>query len=322
MRRWANMPQNTFARFKLLKRSYTLLIIPPRGAETRSVRLPYWLLGISGILVVLLVLAVVVGCVNYYQGREERAELGRLRSLTRRQQENLAELQKKARSAEKYLQDVSELERRIWEKAGIQQSGGYTSRAGSDSAARLRISLIGASRGDEGTDAGEVGSALEATIHDAIKMRDSLLRLEDDLAARMQFLEAFPDTMPVAGEISSCFGYRQSPFGRRRSEFHDGLDLAASYGTPVGAAGEGEVVFAGYRQGYGRTVEISHGYRYRSSYSHLSRILVKTGERVQKGEAIGLVGSSGRSTGPHLHFMVEKDGILIDPLTVLGKTLH
>ncbi|NPV29413.1 MAG: M23 family metallopeptidase [Firmicutes bacterium] len=146
-----------------------------------------------------------------------------------------------------------------------------------------------------------------------------LERLERDLDAHFKYLAALPDHWPVRGEITSTFGPRRSPFGGRRSEFHDGIDLAAPWGAPVAAAGDGVVVFTGYRPGYGRTVVISHGYGYRTSYSHVSRYLVETGARVKKGEAIALVGSSGRSTGPHLHFMVEKDGALIDPLRLLRK---
>lgn len=314
------MPQNLFARGKqYLKRPFILLIVPPRGAQTRSVRFPCWLLALSGFLLFLLLATVVVDCVRYYRMRGERAELARLRNVNNKQQERLAELQKQARSAERYLQEVRDLEQRIREKAGLRPGGGYTSRSGNKSGDRMRLSLFGASFDDQNAGPEEVGSALEATIRDAVNTRDSLQRLEEDLDARLKYLAALPDRMPVSGEISSYFGYRSSPFRRRSSEFHDGLDLAASYGTPVRAAGEGVVVFTGYRSGYGRTVEISHGYGYRSSYCHLSRALVKTGDHIEKGQILGLVGSSGRSTGPHLHFMIEKGGVLVDPLSVLAK---
>lgn len=314
------MPQSLFARGKqYLKRPFTLLIVPPRGAQTRSVRFPCWLLSLSGFLLFLLLATTIVACIRYYYMRGERAELARLRAVNKKQQEQLAELQMQARSAERYLQEVRDLEQRIREKAGLRQGGGYSSRSGSKSGERMRWSLFGASLGDQNAGPEQVGAALNAAVRDAVEARDSLQRLEEDLDARLKYLAALPDRMPVSGEISSYFGYRSSPFRRRGSEFHDGLDLAASGGTPVRAAGDGVVVFAGYRAGYGRTVEISHGYGYRSSYCHLSRALVKTGDHIKKGQILGLVGSSGRSTGPHLHFMIEKDGVLVDPLSVLAK---
>lgn len=130
-------------------------------------------------------------------------------------------------------------------------------------------------------------------------------------------MAAKPNRWPVRGSITSNFGYRKNPFGGRSREFHDGLDIAAPHGTPVRAAGDGKVIFAGYRYGYGLMVSISHGYGYISHYGHNSRITVRVGERVKKGEIIARIGSTGRSTGPHVHFMIDKNGRRINPLKVL-----
>ncbi len=118
---------------------------------------------------------------------------------------------------------------------------------------------------------------------------------------------------PVAGRITSRFGYRIHPiFGVRR--FHTGIDLAAPYGTLVKAADGGQVVQAGYFGGYGYSVMLYHGGGFATWYAHLSSINVSVGQFVQRGQVIGLVGSTGWSTGPHLHFEVRINGVAQNPL--------
>jgi murein DD-endopeptidase MepM/ murein hydrolase activator NlpD len=121
--------------------------------------------------------------------------------------------------------------------------------------------------------------------------------------------------LPVHGRLTSGFGERFHPIlGYRR--FHAGLDLAASAGTPIVAAADGRVVGAGWRGGYGQEVQISHAGGVDTLYGHMSRIAAHAGELVHKGQVIGYVGSTGLSTGPHLHFEVTKNGRPINPTTV------
>lgn len=123
--------------------------------------------------------------------------------------------------------------------------------------------------------------------------------------------------VPVAGGITSDFGWRTHPItGDQR--FHEGIDIGAAYGTPVGAAGAGTVTMAGWNGGYGNTVMIDHGNGLSSLYAHLSSILVSVGELVSKLQTIGLVGSTGNSTGPHLHFGLYDNGSPIDPSKLWG----
>lgn len=124
--------------------------------------------------------------------------------------------------------------------------------------------------------------------------------------------------IPLRGRISSGFGARHDPLhGRVRR--HTGVDIAAPQGTPIAAAAAGKVVFAGRRGGYGNLVEIEHADGQRTRYAHAARLLVKVGDEVKTGQAIATVGSTGRSTGPHLHFEVKKDGNRIDPLQAVAK---
>lgn len=138
--------------------------------------------------------------------------------------------------------------------------------------------------------------------------------MTDNLASAFEMLEAIRDDVralpvgnPVPGApLSSRFGSRKDPF-HGRSAFHSGLDFRAVTGTPVMASGSGRIVHAGRKGGYGLLVEIDHGNGIRTRYAHLSRILVKLGQTVKSGNTIGRVGSTGRSTGPHLHYEVRHD---------------
>lgn len=122
-----------------------------------------------------------------------------------------------------------------------------------------------------------------------------------------------PAIWPVEGRISSIFGPRKSPFGRS-VRFHAGMDIAAPSGTSVIAPAPGKIIFAGRDGGYGLSVEIAHWGGIVTRHSHLSKILVKPGDLVQRRHAIGLVGSTGMSTGPHLHYEVMVEGIQVNPL--------
>ncbi|MDR2069158.1 MAG: M23 family metallopeptidase [Spirochaetaceae bacterium] len=123
-------------------------------------------------------------------------------------------------------------------------------------------------------------------------------------------------TWPVYGYLTSLYGYRASPFTGVR-QFHSGIDIGAAAGTPIRAAMGGRVTAAGYDDSYGNYVVITHHGGYRTLYGHMSVIRVKTGAYVGAGERIGDVGSTGRSTGPHLHFTVYKNGVTINPRALL-----
>ena len=123
---------------------------------------------------------------------------------------------------------------------------------------------------------------------------------------------------PVDGGITSGFGYRRHPIlGHRR--FHRGVDIRASLGTPIKAAADGHVTFAGWRGGYGKQVRIRHGRGLASSYSHMSGIAAAVGAFVRKGDIIGRVGWTGMTTGPHLHYEVHRNGQPVDPASALAS---
>jgi murein DD-endopeptidase MepM/ murein hydrolase activator NlpD len=126
-----------------------------------------------------------------------------------------------------------------------------------------------------------------------------------------------PSIWPVVGILRSGVGIRSNPFGGSQLETHKGQDISAPMGTPVKAAADGSVVIAGWQRGYGWVVYIDHGNGISTRYGHLSRIDVMVGQMLKQGEQLGLVGSTGRSTGPHLHYEVRINGQPTSPLQYL-----
>jgi len=126
-----------------------------------------------------------------------------------------------------------------------------------------------------------------------------------------------PLGMPYHGRITSTFGHRENPFGGANVETHKGLDIAAPFGSPVKAMAKGTVEFAGLRGGFGNCIMIKHGNGFETLYGHLSKILVQVGQQINIGDQIGRVGSTGRSTGPHLHYEIHRYGEKINPQSFL-----
>ena len=118
---------------------------------------------------------------------------------------------------------------------------------------------------------------------------------------------------PYHGRITSDFGYRRNPFSGRGREFHSGIDLRGAIGDSIKTTGDGVVSFAGSNGGYGRCVIIDHNNNVQTLYAHLQGLLVEEGQQVSGGEIIGLLGNSGRSTGPHLHYEIKLNDIKINP---------
>jgi murein DD-endopeptidase MepM/ murein hydrolase activator NlpD len=138
--------------------------------------------------------------------------------------------------------------------------------------------------------------------------------LQETLAKEAARPVGYP--LNVKTYIASGFGTRRNPFGRGY-EFHDGVDLPAWYGTPIHATAPGRVIEAGWSSVFGRYVKIDHGYGYRTLYGHMSKILVKRGQTVERGQVIGQVGSTGRSSGPHVHYSVFIWGKAVNPVPYL-----
>lgn len=139
---------------------------------------------------------------------------------------------------------------------------------------------------------------------------ESLLK---SLKSKRNLLAATPSLRPTKGWFSSDFGYRVSPFTGRK-EFHKGLDIATREGTPIIAPADGVVTYSGEKWLIGNMVSIDHGHGIVTRYGHTSKLIKKKGNRVKRGEVIALVGNTGRSTGPHLHYEVRLNGVPVNPI--------
>ena len=176
---------------------------------------------------------------------------------------------------------------------------------------------------------GPEGEGVSAQIPDLSQMLAQLARradlresqlaaLENVILTRELKEEIHPEGRPVSsGYISSYFGERADPFDGREA-FHKGVDFAGTLGSDVVAVAAGVVTWSGERSGYGKLIEINHGDGFVTRYAHNERTLVQVGQTVRRGEAVALMGSTGRSTGPHVHFEVLRNGRQVNPLSYVG----
>jgi len=158
-------------------------------------------------------------------------------------------------------------------------------------------------------------STMRRELEEGVHSQAELLNLLDTYIAALRI---FPLATPARGRMSSGFGYRNSPFKTGAIKLHEGIDISLPYGSHVYSTGDGVVVAVKRTRTYGLVVDIEHNARIASRYAHLSRALVKEGERVHRGTVIAHVGSSGHSTGPHLHYEVLVDGRPKDPQKFLA----
>jgi murein DD-endopeptidase MepM/ murein hydrolase activator NlpD len=169
----------------------------------------------------------------------------------------------------------------------------------------------------------QVGIGGPETVASMEKAADTLERnirqVGDRLRSELLRLASIPSGLPINGYISDGFGIRRNPFGGGGREFHEGLDIAADFGTPVNATADGLVIWAAPHAGYGNAVVLYHSNGITTRYGHLSRISVEAGQRVRRGDQIGNVGSTGRSTGPHVHYEVRENDQPVSPERYLGQ---
>ena len=162
----------------------------------------------------------------------------------------------------------------------------------------------------------EISASVDNLIKRAKFQEKSFKELKRYLDQQSAILQHTPSIWPVSGWISSGFGYRKSPFSGK-SEHHEGIDIVAPAGTAIRAAAGGRVRFAGYRAGWGREVEIDHGFGYVTFYGHCQTLKIHEGEKVNRGDIIATVGRTGSSTGNHLHYGIKVTGNWVNPLNYI-----
>jgi murein DD-endopeptidase MepM/ murein hydrolase activator NlpD len=145
-------------------------------------------------------------------------------------------------------------------------------------------------------------------------------RINDRLRSDILRLASIPRGLPVNGYVTDGFGMRRNPFSGEGREVHEGLDIAVDFGTPVTATADGLVIYAAPHAGYGNLVIVYHSNGITTRYGHLSRISVEAGQRVRRSDQVGNAGSTGRSTGPHVHYEIRENDQSVDPLRYTGQT--
>jgi murein DD-endopeptidase MepM/ murein hydrolase activator NlpD len=160
----------------------------------------------------------------------------------------------------------------------------------------------------------EMSSQLEVVKRDGSDVVANFEEISKFIQDQHEVFRATPLDWPTKGRLTSHFGHRKSPFENVRGEFHAGLDIANKAGTPVHATADGKVFLASWQGGYGRLVILDHGRGFRTYYGHNSELLVKPGDKVKRGQVIAKMGTSGHSTGDHLHYEVWHNGRVVNPM--------
>lgn len=307
-----------------------IIILNSRRGHSRNLPLPRMLPWLAAL--VLIVVPALVGTGSYYAARwfsspvmdremterwqsELREKQARLGELDQRAEEELSALTGRLAEMQARLMRLDALGERLVDVAGV-SSDEFD---------------FGVAPGLGGpampTDREGARPTVSAPITDSIRQLERTLErrehqlgvLENLMDNRRKEEQTWLSGRPVkSGWMSSRFGTRTDPFSGRETK-HRGVDFAAKEGTPIHATGAGVVTYASRRWGYGNLVEVNHGDGVKTRYAHIKDILVETGDIVRAGDKIATVGSTGRSTGPHVHYEVLKDGRQVDPAPFIAR---
>lgn len=280
-----------------LNERYYIKIVPHRGDIVHRLEITR-----RHIVTACIALAIVIaGSLAFggFQAWRAHAQVAQLQSLTTQQKLKLMTIDKQTEAIRVQLQRVQK------QNQEIQQLIGVKPRVQKTSEVRHSIDALAVATAQ---------TAEQSNLLRSLTMRVLNVRHIQALA-RAKAIAAIPSIDPVDGaEVVGCFCYRTYP----DTEFHPGVDLGADYGEVVKASAAGTVAAADWDGGYGQKIDIDHGNGYHTWYAHLSKIEVTPGQYVHKGEEIGLVGSTGFSTGPHLHYQVMLNGSAVDPTPYLN----
>lgn len=321
----------------------TLIFLQDERSPVRRLRVPRALFRYGPWIAAPLLLVTLLGAADWVRLRLEAHDVAGMRAKTAADAAHLAELTEQIRALEDDLLRLAEFERKVRVIADLPAALPATS-----APARLGASSApeeGGQGGEEGGEAELPGPAPDVSassgpaaapgphapglgLDDAAlaRVRGKAQRLAQRIERQggafeglvsalervRERLASTPSIWPVDGWVTSGFGWRTSPFTGRRT-FHSGLDIAADPGTDIIASARGRVVFAGPKGPLGQAVILDHGYGFRTLYGHASALHVRRGETVERGQRVASVGSTGRSTGPHLHYNLTREGRNLDP---------
>ncbi|WP_293736568.1 M23 family metallopeptidase [uncultured Phascolarctobacterium sp.] len=295
---------------------FTFWLVPADGQHVarKHVKKAHIKYAFTGIASVIVALGIALGVLGHMaiQNEAQKKELAEYKQTKQEQAQKIQELQQMAEKNQKQLAYLSKLEDQV--RSQMEKSGAQLP---PKSDASVYAGKGGASLGS----ASEVNVMLEQEKNISLQAKakaEDLQKLIGAIENENYRRDVTPSQWPTdGGYISSPFGGRPNPFSGYGRDWHPGIDIAVDYGTPVYASAAGYVQQAGWYGGYGKYVRLSHDFGYETAYGHMSRLAVEAGSFVKKGEVIGYVGSTGYSTGPHLHFEVMKYGEQVNPSSLM-----
>ncbi|KUG28438.1 membrane protein [hydrocarbon metagenome] len=299
------------ARRHHMLRDYQIVIFKDQHGVYRKLRLRGWLFFLTLLAIAGMVAANIVLLSYYGEYTLKELELAAAEKTVQEQKSQLLNLSEKIKGIEADLSRIRDFDAKLRLMINLDQEPRNVSpqpEGGDQDFSKKYIPLYRQEM---------LARNLHKFLHD-LGEKASLEKTEQEKLLALfnenkDYLSSTPAIWPTQGWISSEFGERVSPFSGRK-EFHKGLDISTTLGTPVYATAAGTVSFAGEGQGSGPTVTIEHRGGITTSYSHLDGVAVTQGQTVSRGEAIGSVGDSGRSTGPHLHYEVRVNGVPVNPM--------
>jgi murein DD-endopeptidase MepM/ murein hydrolase activator NlpD len=291
---------------------FNILIFGQKTSKTHHLRIHKKTFKIGLYLLAFALLSTIFFFCDYIQVRKKGFELSQLRQETEEQRSKIHFFSSKIEDLERQLSRLKEFDKKIRIIANLEKGQETTSFMGmggpspSDVREKLRAEK------DEKGLVQQMRTDVERLRSEAVSREESLSELEKLLQTKKEMLAHTPSIWPVHGWVTSSFGFRANPF-TGLTQMHEGLDISNRIGTPVIAPADGIVSDAGKDYSHGNVVVISHGFGIISRYNHLSKILVSAGQRVKRGDKIAEVGTTGKSTGPHLHYEVRVNGIPVNP---------
>lgn len=289
----------------LAKRFYTLMIVPDRDSSTKRYRISQRLVfGVVGSMAAFA--AVLVGFGIHYVALLDRAHDNRLlRDENAQLRGQLLHVREKIAHIDQTLDRVERFDQKLRALTSLNDERNLA--IGPLELPEHERSVGAAEIEDE-----DLGGKLESLVGEAERNERSLAELQRYFEDQKSLLASTPSIWPARGWVTSDFGSRLDPYTAKRV-MHQGMDIANRHGTPVIAPADGVVVFAGVEGAYGKVVVLDHGFGLKTRYAHLSEYHVGRGDKVTRGQEIGAIGNTGRSTGPHLHYEVRVNGISQNP---------
>ncbi len=303
-----------------MAKHYTVLFIDDKGNPVRETLISKRFIRAVSVFILMLLSVISVGGYHYLQLHRAVADRGILISKL---DEQAAQVESQRKQIQTFAQDINNLKSSLMSLNDFEQKIRIMANLEYKPEQSSLFAIGGSLPDDLDPDISlkQDHDRLMRQMHDHMEQVEQATTVQEhsfstllkSLESKRNLLAATPSLRPTDGWISSNFGYRVSPFTGRR-EFHKGLDIATRQGTPIIAPADGVVTFAAKKWLIGNMITLDHGYGMLTRYGHIFKLLKKKGDRVKRGEVIALVGNTGRSTGPHLHYEVRLNGVPVNPI--------